>query len=115
MKQEKNPFFLYIVLVAGILVSARTIVTIVELLQREKIIGIKSEQLATLERENEALHKKLEEVNSVSYTEKIARDKLGLVKDGETIVIMDTDDRGEISSKIEENLPNWRKWWKLFF
>jgi len=38
-------------------------------------------------KENESLKKTLEEVNSDSYIEKIAREKLGLVKKGEIIYI----------------------------
>jgi cell division protein FtsL len=38
-------------------------------------------------KENENLKKTLEEVNSDSYIEKIAREKLGLVKKGEIIYI----------------------------
>jgi len=68
---------------------------------------------------NEELKKQLEYVNSDAFIEKEARDKLGLGKAGETILILPENleiigvNQPEISAN--QSLPNWEKWWKLFF
>ena len=49
--------------------------------------------------------------------ERMAREKLGLVKEGETIVIMKNEKLKMTNEEqeVEENSPNWKKWWGLFF
>lgn len=66
-------------------------------------------------KENAYLKERLSYVQSNQFVEEEARDKLGLVKDGEYIVIAPppTD-----KIKQPENIdarPNWKKWWELFF
>jgi len=72
-----------------------------------------------LRNENEELNKKLENVKE-EFIEKQLRDKLGLAKEGEIIVVLPNE---EILRKLapnytdeEETLPdpNWKKWMKLF-
>jgi cell division protein FtsB len=78
------------------------------------------ERVEELKREGEELEIKLEEVKSEEYVEKQLRDKLGLAKEGEIVVVLPDD---EIVRKFAPNLeeeeealpdPNWRKWIKLF-
>jgi cell division protein FtsB len=66
--------------------------------------------------ENKVLESRLQEIGSELYVEKVARDTLGLVKDGEAIVILPgTGSRNRWQSNTGESLKNWQKWWKLFF
>lgn len=44
-------------------------------------------QLSQLQSENKALHDKAQMVNSDAYIEKLAREELGLVKPGETVMM----------------------------
>lgn len=72
------------------------------------------------ERKNRELKKQLEEVNSATFTEQVARDKLGLAKPGETIIVLpDKEVLKRLAPHIEEEQealpdPNWKKWLKLF-
>ena len=67
-----------------------------------------------VEEKHAELENRLIEATSAAFIEKIARDKLGLVREGETVVIMDKSPViGNQSSVKEES--NWRKWWGLFF
>lgn len=69
---------------------------------------------------NDELRKQLQEVNSQSFTEQVARDKLGLAKPGETILVLpDKEVLRKLAPHIEEEQdslpdPNWKKWLKLF-
>jgi cell division protein FtsB len=65
--------------------------------------------------ENADLRQKLEEVKSPEYTEMIARDKLGYVKDGEAIVLFQATSDSQQETEKTDNLPHWKQWWKLFF
>lgn len=76
------------------------------------------DKLHQLEVQNTELKRRLEEVKSPEFAEKEARDKLGLIKEGETLVIIPKDKIDQvlgIAKKVEEvKLPNWQGWLKLF-
>ena len=63
--------------------------------------------------ENQRLTQKLAEIQSEEFVEREAREKLGLGKPGETILILPNQDARsqilDISSK-----PNWKLWWELY-
>lgn len=91
---------------------------IVDLIKKEKIIEEEQVKLEKLEVETQVLREQLDYVQSEEFVEKEAREKLGLTKEGETIVILpeDFEEIVELSQKgIEpEELPNWKKWLSLF-
>ena len=68
-----------------------------------------------IQKKNEELKVKLQEAQSREFIEKIARDKLGLAKEGETVVILPPSEPEVTKSAEEKIIPNWQKWWKLFF
>ena len=78
------------------------------------------ERVEKLQKEKEELQVKVEEAKKQEYIEKQLRDKLGLSKEGETIVVLpDTDTLRKLVLPIpeeEETLPdpNWKKWAQLF-
>lgn len=74
-----------------------------------------------LKTDNEELRQRLDEVKSQTFVEKQLRDRLGLAKEGETVIVLPEP---EVLKKLapntpeeEETLPdpNWEKWYKLFF
>ncbi len=79
-------------------------------------------KLEDLNKESLLLQKKLKEVESTNFIEKEARDKLGLAKEGEIVLILPED---EVLRKLspkegsEEEIllteENWKEWFKLFF
>ena len=91
---------------------------IFELIQKEKIIGKEELKLEELKLENEKLKEQLSYVQSGGFVEKEAREKLGLSKEGEQVVILPENFEEIIASsqkKIEpEEIPNWKKWLRLF-
>ena len=54
-------------------------------------------------------------VNTPSYIENQAREKLGMVKQGEHIVLAPLPIQNSTIIKKTNKTPNWQKWWKLFF
>lgn len=91
-----------------------------------KIVQIRSEvareraKTEKQKRENDELAKKVAETQGPEFVEKEVRDKLGLVKPGETIVVLpDTETLRNLAPKppVDEDAlpdPNWKKWLKLF-
>lgn len=78
-----------------------------------------TDKLHSLEVKNKELKRKLEQVNNPLFIEEQARDKLGLVREGETIVIIPEEKLNQVlgvTRKGEEiRLPNWQGWLKLFW
>lgn len=78
-----------------------------------------AEKVYGLEIKNKELKKKLSEIKSPQFVEEVARNKLGLAKEGETLVIIPDAKIKEIlgatESATEPRLPNWLGWLKVFF
>lgn len=93
--------------------------SIYEIWKKKDIVHEREVALREAQEQNEELKKKIADAESPEFIEKTAREKLGLVKDKEVVVLMDTS---KIVSKDSENEvksldtdPNWKRWWKLFF
>lgn len=73
-------------------------------------------QLEDLKHENEALKKELDFKKSDQFAEEEIRNKLGQAKPGETIVVLPkSDTQLTVNSQQLTPIPNWQKWWNLFF
>ncbi len=71
-----------------------------------------------LEIKNKKLKEELTAIQSLEYLEEIARNKLGLSKKGETIVVIPEDKLKMVlgaSQSAQIKLPNWLGWLKVFF
>lgn len=91
-----------------------------DLWRRRDIVAERQEVLHRLEVENKRLKDELTYSESPLFIEQEARNRLGLGREGEEIVLLPkgqdsglkTEDSGE---KNKEEVPNWKKWWRLFF
>jgi len=102
--------FFCIAIAVGILRSVYT------LSQKKGIVAERQKALRALTAKNEELHRQLEEATSPAFIEQAARDKLGLVREGETVVIMDKSQiLNPNNQKNPQELPSWKQWWRLFF
>lgn len=79
------------------------------------------EVLRKLDDEHADLEKEVTNASSQFFVEKQARDKLGLAKEGETVLVLPDDEvlkklSPRLNNTEEINLPepNWKKWLKLF-
>ena len=80
-------FFVFVLCIVCLWVAggfARRYINLV--LLQNKIIRVERE-IAAIEHRNEAIKEQIEYMQSDSYVEKIAREKLGLIKPGETLYI----------------------------
>jgi len=105
---------LVILMLASIARNIGKVIVIREEVAKER------ERLERFEKENERLQKKITETQSDEFIEKQIRDKLGLVKEGEIVVVLpDEEILRSLAPKIEveqDSLPdpNWKRWLKLF-
>ncbi len=80
-------------------------------------VGEESVRLEKLKAENQQLKQELEYKKSNQFAEAEIRNKLGLAKEGETVVILSQNqnqvDSSQLAQKPEK--PNWQKWKDLFF
>lgn len=86
--------------------------------KRRDIVGIQQQKLKELESEHERLNKALTEAQTPEFIERVAREKLGLIKPGETVVILASEatrSADPIKEPQDERKPSWRLWWELFF
>ncbi len=87
--------------------------------QREKEVGKHQLVLENLKGENEKLKEQYHSVQSPEFIEKEVREKLGLGRKGEMVVLIPEDLRRQAGQVREEDkgkvLPNWERWRRLFF
>lgn len=116
MKLLRNRLF-RLVLTAVCLIAIFTLSrSILDLVKRRDVVKERQQELLRVEAENAKLKAQLNEVQSPGFIERMAREKLGLVKVGETVVFLPQATGSSVTeAKTDENLPNWKKWWKLFF
>lgn len=85
----------------------------------KKEIQARKMAISKIESENRELERKIIEAQSQEYIEKEIRNKLGLAKEGEVVVVLpDVDTLRKIAPEFtDEDLkpdPNWKKWMMLF-
>ena len=97
----------------GLAVSAGR--TIIELWQRRDVVSVRERELKKVQSENDALERKLKDMAGDAYVERVARDQLGMVKEGETIVMLPEGKADKEKNGLLQDLPNWKKWWQIFF
>ncbi len=116
MKTGQYGILPFIILLISLGLSLSATRTIVDLWHRRDIMKERQTELDRKTHENQTLERKLTEIQSDQYAEKVARDELGLVKEGESIVILPgAGSRAQGSAIQDKSLTNWQKWWALFF
>ncbi len=106
-------------LVALLLIS--TVKNVNRVINIRKQVEVERERVEKMQAENVKLQAQIAEAQGSDFIDKQIRNKLGLTKEGETIVIL--PDESILKSLApalvidEETLPdpNWLKWKKLFF
>lgn len=83
-------------------------------------LGLLQQKITEEERGKWDLERQRAEVGTPEFIENEARDKLGWVLEGETVVVLPPEDYlrslvPEINEEKGIERPNWEKWWDLFF
>ena len=106
-----------LVAVVGLLVTILGLSqSVVRLIGRKSLLKTKQEELVRLQKEQENLQNRLTIAQTPEFIEKEAREKLNLGKAGETIILVESGaTQAQIQEKETNAVPNWKKWWNLFF
>lgn len=88
-------------------------------LQATKRLDIATDRLSKLQAEQRKLQNQLTEVKSIAFIEQQIRNKLGMVRSNETIMIIPQDQIDKVlglNKKAPEiQIPNYQGWLKLIF
>jgi cell division protein DivIC len=104
--------------IIGIFVIVTTLFSLNDVLGKRGIVDSRNSELEAAKKENARLKKQLVIVKSEGFVEQEARNKLGLVKSGEVVVVVpmqETPLRQGYAGQSGEAKSNWRQWWELFF
>lgn len=110
----KKLFAIFLILTLLILIRG-TFLSIIQLLNNGDAGSILTKELEAEKRKNQFLIQRLFYVKTNDFVEEEARRKLGLVKQGEHIVIAPSAPSKEEKPQEIDKRPNWKKWWSLFF
>lgn len=84
-------------------------------LEDENTAETLKEKLAQEKKKNQFLKERLFRVKTNQFVEEEAREKLGMNRPGEYVVIAPTSTPLD-KTRIEiDTKPNWQRWWDLFF
>ena len=106
--------------IVGIMLSISLTRNILIISTANKKIAKVKDEIISLKEKNETLKKQIQESQTDEFTERQARNRLGLVREGEVVVVLPEEEiLKKFSPKIEEQEnqlpdPNWKKWLKLF-
>ena len=110
----------YLLLFLALVFSISAVRNIIKISQARTNLTKVREKVEKLKKDNTELEDRLKEMKSQEYVEKQIRDKLGLAKPGEIVVIMPEEEvLRKLSPRIptEEDVlpdPTWKRWLKLF-
>ena len=108
-----------IIVIASVFVINNLVRSIYTLWQKQHLLGEAQQELQEEKKRNKTLREQLKQVESPEYVEKEARNKLFLVRPGESQIILPQGKTATLeassnpSSRSSE--PNWKQWWNIFF
>jgi len=116
-KVVQHPVVRLIVIIACGFVSFGLLRSLLDNWQRGDVVREQRAKLEQVKQEHTKLEERLEEATSASFVEREARNRLGFVKQGETIMLMGTPTPDESTPQTSEgeSMSRWQRWWNLFF
>ncbi len=107
----------WIVIAVCMFTSFGLIRTLYDGIQKYGIVTDRQRELEAVQAENQRLKAAVAFADTPEFVEQEARNKLGLVKEGETVVLIGSPAASVSIHSLSEgsNKPNWRLWWELFF
>lgn len=103
------------ILLVSLLVAVGIIRSVVTIWQKHGIVAERAVVLNAEETKRADLERRLREATGSAFVERVAREKLGLVKEGEQVVIMDKFQGTGSATPTLQDIPSWKQWWQLFF
>ncbi len=119
-KDRLGKYANYFLLAVSILLIVSLARNILKINRANEKIEVEEKMVQDLMGENEELKSTLEKLKSEEYKERQLRDRLGLAKEGEIIVVLPDEEilrKLAPKSQVEEEVlpdPNWKRWLNLF-
>ena len=110
----KQIIFLIIVILL-LVVIGNLVFSVTSLWSKKDLLTQTRERLVKEQQEHIQLQAQWQQVNSPSFVEQQARDKLFLGKSGESLVLVPTASPSGSMKVVQGNLPVWQQWLGLFF
>ena len=114
MKLVHNRIVRLLVIVGSLFLIINLPRSIYDLLRKRGIVVQQEGELRKIREENSELARRLTEAQTPQFVERAAREKLGLVRDREIIVLLPPQAAATASGLVDRR-TNWKKWWELFF
>ena len=103
-----------LIVVIGLGLAIKTGLNVIRLVKNGERVKQAQIEVDQAKAENQQLKDRLAEVQSPEFIEKEAREKLGLGKPGEEVIILPQQDAGPKPQTTNPNKPNWRVWWDVY-
>ncbi len=108
------------ILIVSVFIIQNLVRSIFTLWQKHDLLVKAEKELALEKKKNQEIKHDLAMTQSADFIEKEARNKLFLVKPGESKVLIDEQllkkaMEASKQAKQEAQKPNWQQWWELFF
>src|SRR3990167_9091456 len=124
----RRNLFLVLAIIVGIILVVNSIKKLLTFRTTTQKVAEAQNRLEALREENKKLKEQLEYTKSEEFREREIRDKLGLVKEGEAIVVLpkENDENSKLETRrsgpagLQARMgnstprPNWQQWWTLF-
>lgn len=108
-------FILLGIIIILLLLIKNIVSSILSLRQNSHIVTSLRQQEVAEKQKREFLKQQLYFSNTPEFIENQAREKLGMVKPGEYVVLAPPPKIEEKKPVALDTSPNWKKWWNLFF
>ncbi|PIU33387.1 hypothetical protein COT04_00250 [Candidatus Shapirobacteria bacterium CG07_land_8_20_14_0_80_39_12] len=113
---NKKPIQILIIII-GIVLIVSLSRSILKMFKARDELRLVEQKIEELQKEAASLTVKKEFYQSEDFIEQEARNKLNMVKEGETVVVLPPNLKellGEKENQPPASLPNWRQWLNLF-
>ncbi len=118
MNRIRQPFIRIIVVGISLFVVVSLSQSVWRLWKKQDFVGEREMALVQEKALNAKLKQEFEEAQTPEFVEREAREKLGMTREGETIVILPKSQIPNPNDQEKQKEPlisNWKKWWRLFF
>ncbi len=112
----RRTLLLIFAILVSIVLATNSTKRILSLRTTSQSVQEAEKQLEQLKQDNQALKQELEYKKSEGVIERELRNKLGLAREGEAVVILPKENSDQSSAAGNQRPEkNWQKWWSRFF
>lgn len=114
-KKHFKKIVAFVVIIFLLVIIKNILSSIVELNNNSQIVTRLQNEEISEKKKGQFLKERLYYVKTQEFIEKQARERLGMVKEGEYLVLAPPATSSIKTIEIKDTTPNWKKWWQLFF